>query len=43
LNIKTYLLEKITLNPDSADSVDLRHAVQMAILFTALKDFYLFV
>ena len=43
LNIKTYALEKVTLNPDSADSVDLRHAAQMAILFTALKDFYLFV
>jgi putative selenate reductase len=43
LNIKTYALEKVTLNPDSADSVDLRHAARMAILFTALKDFYLFV
>jgi len=43
LNIQTYSVEKVTLGPDSADSVDLRHAAQMAVLFSALKDSYLFV
>ena len=43
LSIQTFSIEKVTLGSDSADTVDLRHAAQMAVLFTALKDFYLFV
>jgi putative selenate reductase len=43
LNLNTYSLEKLTFESDSADSVDLRHAAQMAVLYTALKDLYLFV
>ena len=43
LNINTYSLEELTFESDSADSVDLRHASQMAVLYTALKDLYLFV
>jgi putative selenate reductase len=43
LNVETCALEEITLGPDAADTVDLRHAAQMAILYTALRDSYLFV
>jgi putative selenate reductase len=42
LDVDTFSLEKITFDSDSADSVDLRHAAQMAVMFTALKDLYLF-
>jgi putative selenate reductase len=43
MNIKTYSVEEVNFFPDVTGPVDLRHAVQMAILFTALKDLYLFV
>ena len=43
MNIKTYSVEEARFRSDASDPVDLRHAVQMAIMFTALKDFYLFV
>jgi putative selenate reductase len=43
MNIKTYSVEEVNFFPDVTGPVDLHHAVQMAILFTALKDLYLFV
>ncbi len=42
LNSKTYGVEKITFTSDATGSVDLRHASQMALLLTALSDFYIF-
>ena len=42
LNINTYSVEKVTLDPEAADSIDLRHAAQMAVMFMALHDLYLF-
>ena len=43
LNLKTYAVEEATVLSDTDGVIDLRHAAQMAILYTALKDFYLFV
>ena len=43
LNLNTYAAEEVTFLRGAGDPVDLRHAAQMAVLFTALKDFYLFV
>ncbi len=43
MNINTYSVEEVNFFPDVTGPVDLRHAVQMAIMFTALKDLYLFV
>jgi putative selenate reductase len=43
MNINTYSVEEVNFFPDVTGPVDLRHAAQMAIMFTALKDFYLFV
>jgi putative selenate reductase len=43
MNIKTYSVEAVNFFPEVTGSVDLRHAAQMAVLFTALKDLYLFV
>jgi len=43
LNLNTYAAEEATFLAGAGGPVDLRHAAQMAILFTALKDFYLFV
>ncbi len=42
LDPKTYNVNEITLSDDAADSVDLSHAARMGVLFTALRDFYLF-
>ena len=42
MNIKTYSVEAVNFFPEVTGSVDLRHAAQMAIMFTALKDLYLF-
>jgi putative selenate reductase len=43
LNLKTYCAEAVRFRSDAGDPVDLRHAAQMAVLLTALKDLYLFV
>jgi putative selenate reductase len=43
LNLKTFAAEEATLISDADGPIDLRHAAQMAIIFTALKDLYLFV
>ena len=43
LNLSTFAAEAVRFLSDTSEPVDLRHAAQMAILFTALKDFYLFV
>jgi hypothetical protein len=42
LNLKTFAAEEATVISDTEKEIDLRHAAKMAILFTALKDFYLF-
>ena len=42
LNPKSFAVEDITLAPDAADTIELRHAARMCLLLTALKDFYLF-
>jgi putative selenate reductase len=38
LNLEMFKVEKATLLSDINGSIDLRHAVQMAVLYTALKD-----
>ena len=43
LNLKTFAAEEATLISDTNGPIDLRHAAQMAIMFTALQDLYLFV
>jgi len=43
LNLNTYSAEEATFLSGAGGPIDLRHAAQMAILFTALKDLYLFV
>jgi len=43
LNLKTFAAEEATLISDADGPIDLRHAAQMAIMLTALKDLYLFV
>jgi putative selenate reductase len=43
LNIKTFAAEEATLITDASGPIDLSHAAQMAIMFTALQDLYLFV
>ena len=43
LNLNTYSAEAVRFRSDASNPVDLRHAAQMAIMFTALKDLYLFV
>jgi putative selenate reductase len=43
MNLNTYAAEEAILRSGATGPIDLRHAVQMAIMFTALKDFYLFV
>jgi len=43
LNLNTFVAEKAAFLSDTDGPIALRHAAQMAILFTALKDFYLFV
>ncbi len=43
LNSTTYVVEDATFLSKTDGPIDLRHAVQMAILYAALKDFYLFV
>jgi putative selenate reductase len=43
LNLNTYSAEAVSFRSDASDPVDLRHAAQMAVLLTALKDLYLFV
>jgi putative selenate reductase len=43
LNLITCAAEEAAFISRTKGPVDLRHAAQMAILFTALKDFYLFV
>lgn len=42
LDLKTYAVKEITFNADAADSIDLRHGARMGILFTALRDFFIF-
>jgi putative selenate reductase len=42
LNLKTFIAEEATVISDTKNAIDLRHAAKMAILYTALKDFYLF-
>jgi putative selenate reductase len=42
LNLNTYSAEAVRFHSDASDPVDLRHAAQMAVMFTALKDLYLF-
>jgi putative selenate reductase len=43
LNLNTFVAEKAAFLSDTDGPIALRHAAQMAILFTALKDLYLFV
>jgi putative selenate reductase len=43
LNLNTYSAEAVRFHSDASGTVDLRHAAQMAVMFTALKDLYLFV
>jgi putative selenate reductase len=42
LNLNTYSAEAVNFRSDASAPLHLRHAAQMAILFTALKDLYLF-
>jgi putative selenate reductase len=42
LGLKTFAVKDIAFNTDAADSIDLRHAARMGVLYTALIDFYLF-
>ena len=42
LNSTTYVTEEATFLSNAEGPVDLRHAAQMAILYAALRDFYLF-
>ncbi len=42
LNLKTFAVEKITLAPEAADRIELRHAARMCVLWNALRGFYLF-
>ncbi len=42
LNLKTFAAEQATLLSDADGPIDLRHAAQMAILFTALKELPIF-
>ena len=42
LNLNTFAAEEATFLSGAGGPIDLRHAAQMAILFTALKDLYLF-
>ena len=42
-NLNSYAAEEATFLSKVEGPVDLRHAVQMAILYEALKDFYLFI
>ena len=43
LNLNTYSAEAVRFRSAACDPVDLRHAAQMAVMFTALKDLYLFI
>ena len=42
LNLKTFAAEEATVISDTGKAIDLRHAAQMAVMFTALKDIYVF-
>jgi putative selenate reductase len=42
LNLKTFAAEEATFLSDTDGPIVLRHAAQMAVMFTALKDLYLF-
>jgi hypothetical protein len=42
LNLNTYVAEEATFLSGAGGPIDLRHAVQMAILFAALKDLPVF-
>ena len=42
MNLRTFAAEEATLISDANGPIDLRHAAQMAIMFTALQDLYLF-
>jgi putative selenate reductase len=42
LNPKTYGVEEIAFFSDTTEPVDLRHGAHMAVMLTALSDFYLF-
>ena len=42
VKIPPYVVEDATFLSKTDGSIDLRHAVQMATLYAALKDFYLF-
>jgi putative selenate reductase len=42
LNSKTFAIEEITFSPEAPDTIELRHAARMCVLWTALRDFYLF-
>jgi hypothetical protein len=43
LNLNTFVAEEATFLSGADGPIALQHAAQMAILFTALKDLYLFV
>lgn len=38
LNLETFAVEEATLLSDADGPINLRHAAQMAVLYTALKD-----
>jgi putative selenate reductase len=42
MNSTTYSVEEIKFTSDAEGPIDLRHAAQMAVLLTALSDFYIF-
>jgi hypothetical protein len=42
MNSKSFGVEEITFTSDAAGPIDLRHAAQMAVLLTAMSDFYIF-
>jgi putative selenate reductase len=42
MNSKSLGVEEITFTSDAAGPIDLRHAAQLAVLLTALSDFYIF-
>jgi hypothetical protein len=42
LNLKTFTAEEATSISDADGPFDLRHAAQMAVMLTALKNLYLF-
>ena len=42
MDSKSFGVEEITFTSDATGPIDLRHAAQMAVLLTALSDFYIF-